>query len=51
MCFRWAKTVGIIVALVGLILIVTIMPFWCWILLLGIVFVILGLLIVQLSCK
>lgn len=48
--FRYAKFIGIIFAILGVFLILVFMPLWCWIVLAGIAFILLGIIITKLSC-
>ncbi|MBQ9624682.1 MAG: hypothetical protein IJR47_01110 [Clostridia bacterium] len=46
---KFAKIIGIVFALLGLFLIVVFMPLWCWIVLVGVSFIVLGVIIIKLS--
>ncbi len=47
---RYAKIIGVVFVLLGLFLILVFMPLWCWVVLAGLAFIILGIIITRLSC-
>ena len=49
--YKCSKILGCLAICVGVILVLLSMPLWCWIVIVGMVLITLGVVIIKLSCK